>query len=73
MNHYLSGFGNEYASEALPGALPAGQNAPQRHPLGPLYRADFGHAVHRAARGKPPDVAVSHAPVGGASRVPPHR
>lgn len=26
---YLSGFGNEHASEALPGALPVGQNSPQ--------------------------------------------
>ncbi len=33
---YLSGFGNEYASEAVAGALPAGQNSPQRPPLG-LY------------------------------------
>jgi homogentisate 1,2-dioxygenase len=31
---YLSGFGNEHASEALPGALPVGQNSPQRPPLG---------------------------------------
>jgi homogentisate 1,2-dioxygenase len=33
---YLSGFGNELASEALPGALPRGQNNPQKPPLG-LY------------------------------------
>ena len=33
---YLSGFGNEFASEAVPGALPRGQNAPQVPPLG-LY------------------------------------
>ena len=33
---YLSGFGNEFATEAIAGALPAGQNSPQRHPLG-LY------------------------------------
>ncbi len=33
---YLSGFGNEYASEAVAGALPIGQNSPQRPPLG-LY------------------------------------
>ncbi|MGA3402182.1 MAG: homogentisate 1,2-dioxygenase [Acetobacteraceae bacterium] len=33
---YLSGFGNEHASEAVAGALPVGQNAPQRPPLG-LY------------------------------------
>ncbi len=33
---YMSGFGNEFASEALPGALPVGQNNPQKPPLG-LY------------------------------------
>jgi hypothetical protein len=33
---YLSGFGNEHSSEAVPGALPIGRNAPQRAPLG-LY------------------------------------
>jgi homogentisate 1,2-dioxygenase len=33
---YLSGFGNEHVSEAVPGALPVGRNAPQRAPLG-LY------------------------------------
>lgn len=31
---YLSGFGNEFASEALPGALPVGQNSPQKAPTG---------------------------------------
>ena len=33
---YLSGFGNELASEAVPGALPEGRNSPQRAPHG-LY------------------------------------
>ena len=33
---YLSGFGNENATEAHPGALPAGQNSPQKPALG-LY------------------------------------
>lgn len=33
---YQSGFGNEFASEALPGALPVGQNSPQKVPYG-LY------------------------------------
>ncbi|UED83380.1 homogentisate 1,2-dioxygenase [Streptomyces profundus] len=33
---YLSGFGNEHSSEAVPGALPVGRNSPQRAPLG-LY------------------------------------
>ena len=31
---YQFGFGNEFASEALPGALPASQNSPQRLPYG---------------------------------------
>jgi homogentisate 1,2-dioxygenase len=31
---YMAGFGNEHSSEALPGALPIGQNQPQRPPYG---------------------------------------
>lgn len=34
--HYQSGFGNEYASEAVPGSLPQGRNSPQQAPHG-LY------------------------------------
>ncbi|WP_346777541.1 homogentisate 1,2-dioxygenase [Rhodococcus sp. HNM0563] len=33
---YLNGFGNEHHSEAVAGALPWGQNSPQRAPYG-LY------------------------------------
>ena len=33
---YQSGFGNKFATEALPGALPEGQNSPQKPPYG-LY------------------------------------
>lgn len=33
---YQSGFGNDFATEALPGALPSGQNNPQKVPHG-LY------------------------------------
>ena len=36
MTAYQSGFQNEFATEAIAGALPEGQNAPQRAPLG-LY------------------------------------
>ena len=28
--NYLSGFGNQFETEALPGALPVGRNSPQR-------------------------------------------
>ena len=31
---YQSGFGNHFSSEALPGALPEGQNSPQKVPYG---------------------------------------
>ncbi|MBE7419527.1 MAG: homogentisate 1,2-dioxygenase [Ideonella sp.] len=34
--HYQSGFGNEFATEAVAGALPQGRNSPQRAPHG-LY------------------------------------
>ena len=34
--NYQIGFGNAFATEALPGALPLGRNSPQRCPYG-LY------------------------------------
>ena len=30
---YQSGFGNEHATEAVPGALPQGRNSPQKAPF----------------------------------------
>ncbi|HJT88930.1 MAG TPA: homogentisate 1,2-dioxygenase [Bryobacteraceae bacterium] len=47
---YLSGFGNEFATEAVAGALPQGQNAPQKHPLG-LYTEQFSGSPFTAPRG----------------------
>jgi homogentisate 1,2-dioxygenase len=46
---YLSGFGNEFATEAVRGALPEGQNSPQRHPLG-LYAEQFSGTPFTAPR-----------------------
>jgi homogentisate 1,2-dioxygenase len=46
---YQSGFGNEFASEALPGALPAGRNSPQRCPYG-LYAEQFSGTAFTAPR-----------------------
>jgi homogentisate 1,2-dioxygenase len=34
--HYSTGFGNEFATEAVAGSLPVGRNSPQQAPLG-LY------------------------------------
>ncbi|HMD19322.1 MAG TPA: homogentisate 1,2-dioxygenase, partial [Alloacidobacterium sp.] len=46
---YQSGFGNEFATEALAGALPQGQNAPQKHPLG-LYTEQFSGTSFTSSR-----------------------
>jgi homogentisate 1,2-dioxygenase len=47
---YQSGFGNECASEALPGALPVGQNSPQKCPYG-LYAEQLSGTAFTAPRG----------------------
>lgn len=47
--HYQSGFGNEFASEALPGALPANQNSPQQAPYG-LYAEQVSGTAFTAPR-----------------------
>jgi len=49
MAQYHSGFGNEFASEAEPGALPKGQNAPQHAPLG-LYTEQISGTAFTAPR-----------------------
>ena len=46
---YLSGFGHEHATEALPGTLPEGQNAPQRPPGG-LYTEQISGTPFTAPR-----------------------
>ncbi|BBP63352.1 homogentisate 1,2-dioxygenase [Pseudomonas sp. Cab53] len=46
---YQSGFGNEFASEALPDALPVGQNSPQKAPYG-LYAELFSGTAFTMAR-----------------------
>ncbi|MGA2549035.1 MAG: homogentisate 1,2-dioxygenase [Burkholderiaceae bacterium] len=46
---YQSGFGNEFATEAVAGALPVGQNSPQRAPLG-LYAEQLSGTAFTAPR-----------------------
>ena len=46
---YQSGFGNEFATEALPGALPVGRNSPQRCPYG-LYAEQLSGTAFTAPR-----------------------
>ena len=47
---YNSGFGNEFATEALTGALPIGQNSPQRNPYD-LYAEQVNGSAFTAPRG----------------------
>jgi homogentisate 1,2-dioxygenase len=46
---YQSGFGNEFATEAVHGALPERQNAPQKAPLG-LYTEQLSGTAFTAPR-----------------------
>ena len=47
---YLTGFNNEFATEALPGALPVGRNSPQKCPYG-LYAEQLSGTAFTALRG----------------------
>lgn len=47
--NYLSGFGNQFASEAVVGALPQGSNSPQKVPFG-LYAEQFSGTAFTAPR-----------------------
>ena len=49
MTDYLSGFGNTFESEALPGALPVGRNSPQRCAYG-LYAEQLSGSPFTAPR-----------------------
>jgi homogentisate 1,2-dioxygenase len=46
---YQAGFGNAFCTEALPGALPVGQNSPQRAPYG-LYAEQLSGTAFTAPR-----------------------
>jgi homogentisate 1,2-dioxygenase len=49
--HYQIGFGNEFATEALAGALPVGQSSPQTPPFG-LYTEEVNGTAFTAPRGQ---------------------
>jgi homogentisate 1,2-dioxygenase len=46
---YMTGFGNEFQTEAEPGALPIGCNSPQKAPLG-LYTEKFSATAFTAPK-----------------------
>src|ERR1700752_3581979 len=47
---YMPGFGNDFETEARPGALPVGQNSPQRAAYG-LYAEQLSGSPFTAPRG----------------------
>ncbi len=49
IDSYQSGFGNEFATEAVAGALPEGRNSPQRVPYG-LYAEQLSGTAFTAPR-----------------------
>ena len=48
--HYMPGFGNDFETECLPGALPQGKNSPQRPAYG-LYAEQLSGSPFTAPRG----------------------
>ena len=50
LKDYMPGFGNDFETEALPGALPHGQNSPQRCAYG-LYAEQLSGSPFTAPRG----------------------
>src|SRR4029453_14108148 len=60
----MTGFGNHFATEAVPGALPVGRNSPQKVPFG-LYAEQVSGTPFTAPRPRrrdPPLVAPPPAP-----------
>jgi homogentisate 1,2-dioxygenase len=49
MSQYMTGFGNHFATEAVAGALPVGQNSPQQAPFG-LYAEQLSGSAFTAPR-----------------------
>ena len=49
-NEYMPGFGNDFETESLPGALPQGQNSPQKCAYG-LYAEQLSGSPFTAPRG----------------------
>ena len=67
---YQSGFGNHFATEALPGALPRGAQLAAALRLRAVRRAVLRHRLHRAAPRQPPQLAVPHPAGRGARQLP---
>ena len=56
---YITGFGNEFVSEALPNAVPKGQNNPQKCPYG-LYCEQLSGSAFTEPRSKRMYIKIAH-------------
>ena len=63
---YMPGFGNDFETEALPGALPQGMNSPQRCNYGLYGEQLSGTPFHRAQPPERAHVVLPHPPLGQA-------
>ena len=59
---YMTGFGNEFTSEAIEGALPAHQNSPQKCPLGLYAEQLSGQCFHSTFISELTFLALPHTP-----------
>ncbi|RKP24635.1 LOW QUALITY PROTEIN: homogentisate 1,2-dioxygenase-domain-containing protein [Syncephalis pseudoplumigaleata] len=69
--NYMPGFGNTFSSEALPHALPKGQNTPQVCPYGLYAEQLSGTAFTVARHGNQRRMAHTHAIITRAYLPPP--
>jgi homogentisate 1,2-dioxygenase len=65
---YMSGFGNGFETEALPGALPIGRNSPQKCSYGLYAEQLSGSPFTAAAHHQRAHLALSHPADRGAFR-----
>jgi homogentisate 1,2-dioxygenase len=56
---YMPGFGNDFETEALPGALPQGMNSPQKCNYG-LYGEQLSGTAFTAPSPERTDLVLSH-------------
>ena len=66
---YLPGFGNDFETEALPEALPRGQNSPQKCNYGLYAEQLVRHGLHRAPRPERAQLVLPHPAVGETHRA----
>ena len=60
---YMPGFGNDFETEALPGALPVGRNSPPAVRLWPVRRTALRVTLYGTAYDPRAKLVVPHPPI----------